>query len=149
MKDFSGSAGRSVGSTYYVLEGRRRLLPLGRLLSGERRPAGVPDVRFEPEFAGHVQAGVGQQGREPAFRPELLERHAQPGFQADGVRIVIVVVVVVHDGLRQFAFDVLVLHVLQFLDGQTVRVQGRTVLAGRGHGVVPTAQGAQYRLDRL
>jgi len=91
------------------------LLPLGRLLSGERRSAGGAGVRFEPEIARHVVSGLGQQGHElPAVggTAELLERHAQTGLDADCVRVV--VVLVVHDCLRQFAFDVLVLQVFQF-----------------------------------
>lgn len=35
------------------------LLPLGLLLSGERRAAGVAGVRLEPKVARHVEPGFG------------------------------------------------------------------------------------------
>lgn len=92
------------------------LLPLRSLLSGERRSAWSADVRFEPKVAGHVIVGFRQQGQQLLFGlSELFERHSQPGFQADRVRVI--VVLVVHDSLGQFALDVLVLEIFQFLGG--------------------------------
>lgn len=150
MKDVRGTDGRrhrhmrGASRLMYV----RGMLPLGHLLSGERRAAGVTGVRFEPKVPGHVVVGLGQQGQQSLFGlSELFERHAQSGLEAERVRVV--VVLVVHDGLRQFPFDVLVLQVFQFFRCQAARVQCRTaVLGGRGH-CVPTAQRSQYRFDSL
>lgn len=85
-----------------------RLLSLRRLLAGERRSSVGADVGLEPKVAGHVVTGLGQQGQQLLFGlSEFLERHAQTGLDTHRVRIV--VVLVVHHGLGQFAFDVLVL----------------------------------------